>query len=82
VEPVSDSQWRPGTIIAGKYERAPAGETFARMLGRAADEGELLDDLHQAPRRDLEFLTYLVRGSERGVALMIVARSSAGPARA
>jgi serine/threonine protein kinase/tetratricopeptide (TPR) repeat protein len=41
----------------------------------------LLDDLHHAPSRDLEFLTYLVRGGQRAVPILVVASARSTAAR-
>jgi serine/threonine protein kinase/tetratricopeptide (TPR) repeat protein len=72
-------------------EQANAGidrrSAFADLAARfeAAADGRalvlLLDDLHHAPSRDLEFLTYLVRGGQRAVPILVVASARSTTAR-
>lgn len=110
---------RGGAVFEGRFwsydgDRAPAEETFTRMLGdarvastaprereagndrrsghgvlaqRFADAARgrtlvlILDDLHRAPRRDLEFLTFLVRGQRLPVPVVVVASARRAAAR-
>jgi serine/threonine protein kinase/tetratricopeptide (TPR) repeat protein len=107
----------PALVYEGRFwgydgDRAPAGETFVRMLGGPDQPGTdifaagidrrsgfaalakrfedraggrslvlVLDDLHQASSRDLEFLTYLARGGQRAAPIVIVASARNDAAR-
>lgn len=72
-----------GGLAPGVDRRSNFAELAARFEQRAAGQTLvlLLDDLHLASRRDLEFLTYLVRGSQHGTAILVVASARAAPAR-
>ena len=64
----------------GSARLAAAFEAAALAEGRAPLV-LVLDDLHQALRSDLEFLTYLVRGRQRAVPVVIVASARSDAAR-
>jgi serine/threonine protein kinase/tetratricopeptide (TPR) repeat protein len=57
--------------LAARFEAAAAGRSLVLLL----------DDLHHAPSRDLEFLTYLVRGGQRAVPILVVSSARSTAAR-
>ncbi|NVB40403.1 protein kinase [Pseudenhygromyxa sp. WMMC2535] len=114
-----DARATGATVFEGRFyahdgDRAPAAETFLRMLGAGTgqrdDEVEVgadrrsgfaelerrfadgaggagpvvlvLDDLHRAPSRDLEFLGYLLRGGHARAPVVLVAAARSEAARA
>jgi serine/threonine protein kinase/tetratricopeptide (TPR) repeat protein len=65
----------------GSARLAAAFEAAALAGGGTQTLVLVLDDLHQALRSDLEFLTYLVRGRQRSVPIVVVASARSAAAR-
>ncbi|MCA9701680.1 MAG: AAA family ATPase, partial [Myxococcales bacterium] len=75
-----------GTIdCAGSDPRAHFADLARALEERAGAQSRalllLLDDIHHASARDLEFLTYLVRGDRRALPVLVVASARVEAAR-
>src|SRR5690606_27113613 len=70
--------------VAPAFDRREGSARLAAAFEGVADGRPLvlvLDDLHFAPRSDLELLTFLVRGRQRAVPIVVVASARALAAR-
>jgi serine/threonine protein kinase/tetratricopeptide (TPR) repeat protein len=65
----------------GSARLAAAFETAALEGGGSQTLVLVLDDLHHALRSDLEFLTFLLRGRQRAVPIVVVASARSAAAR-
>ncbi len=65
----------------GSARIADAFESAALAGGGAGPLVLVLDDLHQALRSDFEFLTYLLRGRQRAVPIVVVGSARSDAAR-
>ena len=73
-----------GAAAAADGDRRCGFAALARGLEQHAGGRSVvlvLDDLQQAPSRDLEFLTYLVRGGQRATPVVVVASARRAEAR-
>ncbi|MFV8755366.1 serine/threonine-protein kinase PknK [Nannocystaceae bacterium ST9] len=77
-----------GHDLGGGFDRRDGSARIAAAFEAAALAGGgtrplvlVLDDLHQALRADFEFLTYLLRGRQRAVPIIVVASARSDAAR-